>query len=246
MATVTENVVELELEPSPQLPLSNIWPPHIEEVRDLYFEAERALKKIEHLHHEGLVIPTVNELRYAGNHLLRAFQTQDSAEALQEFEKAKNHCKRAYYDAIELGTLAYLEKFEQFTSDYRLVSISSVIPNYAEILHLVNSVKKFIADTTKDERHLYYLDLEKHYNPLTSALELLDASRQELNKAMTLRRRAILSSVAFLIVAVVTLFFTAVPVLDGKSESGFEQCIETYSNARPGAIDQAVAYCKGK
>lgn len=56
----------------------------IQELTKLYQEAEEILKEIERDTQEGIVVPAVNELRYAGYHLLQALNSgEPGARAIQ-------------------------------------------------------------------------------------------------------------------------------------------------------------------
>ena len=88
--------------------------------------SERKIKKVECLD-KRIAIPAINELRYAGYHLVQFLKDNDRNGSL---EKAKNHCKRAIYDASECGIVYCLERIDQFKDDYRLVEVAPVIPLY--------------------------------------------------------------------------------------------------------------------
>ena len=85
--------------------------------------------------------PAVNELRYAGRHVLcaqgdrehpgEADEVVDHEDRdlryegrANELRRAKDHCRRARYDAIEFEALVHIKAIELFTRDYRLVSLS--------------------------------------------------------------------------------------------------------------------------
>ncbi len=71
---------------------------------------EKRLKKVEHLTSE-VAIPAINQLRYAGQHLVRILG--DCSQTPQkELEQAENHCKRASFDACEDGLIYCLENFK--------------------------------------------------------------------------------------------------------------------------------------
>lgn len=70
-----------------------------------FSKAENALKKYEHLANETL-IPSVNELRYAGiryagSHAALAVSLQPGEQADEECRRAIRHAKRARYDVLE-------------------------------------------------------------------------------------------------------------------------------------------------
>ena len=68
------------------------------DVRRLYAEAEFAIKRYERIALEDQ-IAAVNELRYAGHHILEAESEEDETKRLDHLTSARNHCRRAVQDA---------------------------------------------------------------------------------------------------------------------------------------------------
>lgn len=153
------------------------------ELRTEFKEAERRLKLIEREHiSEGLDIPSVNELRYVAYHLLEALDGCASEQVQTEaICKAIRHCKRASFDAIELGLLSTLESIKEFKDDYKKVSITSVLPNIVTIFTEVEA-HKMILDTNDEHKHEKYLQAEASYLELIKISKKLEAARDELNK----------------------------------------------------------------
>ena len=77
-------------------------------IRKLYEEAEEALKRYERISLANLA-PALNELRYAGHHLLEADDAGTETDKLQHLTRAKAHCERARYDAKEATIISLLE-----------------------------------------------------------------------------------------------------------------------------------------
>ena len=48
----------------------------------------------------GYPVAAINELRYAGHHVLEASQADDEAEVEDHIASARNHCRRAVNDAV--------------------------------------------------------------------------------------------------------------------------------------------------
>ena len=71
----------------------------IEEIQTLYLSAENKIKHLEVVSRE-MCVPSINELRYAGNHLLKALTSYSNDAKNEHLSKAKSHCKRAIYDAV--------------------------------------------------------------------------------------------------------------------------------------------------
>lgn len=60
----------------------------IREIRDLYNLAEADLKAVGRIRNE-LVVASVNQLRYAGQHLVRALAAEDAAAVVRELDASK-------------------------------------------------------------------------------------------------------------------------------------------------------------
>ena len=80
-----------------------------------------------------VAIPAINELRYAGFHILRGLSATDPDVKGKEFLKAKDHCERAAYDAAAAGLVVVAESIRMFQLQYRDIAISGVVHNIAEI-----------------------------------------------------------------------------------------------------------------
>lgn len=154
----------------------------LREVAQLFAQAESEAKKAELLLGE-LSIPCVNELRYAGSHLIQGLVARDKDE--EQLERACKHCRRALYDAWEAQILYYLEKISAFQHDYRNVVISDVLSNYTELSMSIQQSRDVIlkaqAMPDKEER---CLTIAGHVDVLAKIQQTLDASRDELNKKM--------------------------------------------------------------
>ena len=72
--------------------------PSNSDIKGIYEEAEAALKRYERISLSNLA-PALNELRYAGHHLLEASGASDEEEAARHLTRAKAHCERAKFDA---------------------------------------------------------------------------------------------------------------------------------------------------
>jgi hypothetical protein len=117
----------------------------VEAAAQLFAKAEQCIKDIEH-NSEGLDIPSINELRYFGWHLLKALTKNN----LEELNKAKNHAKRAIFDACEAQIVSNLTAIEKFQDDYRIVNVSEVLRNYSDLMVSAETAKVFIQDRNGD------------------------------------------------------------------------------------------------
>ncbi|MDQ5911411.1 MAG: hypothetical protein QG599_3508 [Pseudomonadota bacterium] len=165
----------------------------LDKVSVLFNHAEAKLKLIERLHSQELVVPSVNELRYAGFHIIQALSAPSPETEKENWQRAANHCKRAIYDALEVGVLDRLEAFKQFEIDYRLVEIPLIIPSYIDLRTVARKAQQLIADLENIEaykdRDRYYQDIENHFNELNDAVDKITDARPELNKILNNRRK---------------------------------------------------------
>jgi hypothetical protein len=155
----------------------------IEEIERLFIKAEQKVKMIEH-EGDGLDIPSINELRYFGRHLLTALQKN----SLDELKKAENHVKRALYDACEVLIISNLEMIKKFKDDYRLVPISDVVKDFQAIMVESEDARAFIQGTDIDSRELYYDACSIHVEALIKIKVKLEAARNDLNAKIEEKR----------------------------------------------------------
>jgi hypothetical protein len=139
-------------------------------VVDLFDLAERRVKEIERLD-GNLSIPSINQLRYVGYHLARALCRDSDADISIEIHKSDNHCRRAIYDAHEIGIIFLLESIKKFAERHRdhASAVMAVIPSYADDLAAADEAAEFIDDIQKnhrDDREAYYEQSEPHYKTL--------------------------------------------------------------------------------
>ena len=118
--------------------------PSIDEVRSLFSKAEAAIKLYERIGLDNLTIP-LNELRYAGQHILRAETEANAEESKVDLFKAYRHCERALYDAKEATILCLLETVASFR-EYDVTSdeYETVLPEWKEILKRASLAREFV------------------------------------------------------------------------------------------------------
>lgn len=146
----------------------------LQELAKLFEQAEMQVKKTEDVNGD-IVIPSINELRYFGYHILKAFMVEeDHAPELinSEIEKAKGHAKRAIYDASEALIVFYLEKAASFHSRHEnSACITDVLPNYVEDLQQLEHIKSEIKKIRSDEQA--YKNRDTHYEKCLPFIENL-------------------------------------------------------------------------
>jgi hypothetical protein len=58
---------------------------------NLFEQAETKIKNVEQITSEGVLIPSINQLRYAGHHIVRSLLSDDAKERQAKRVKAINH-----------------------------------------------------------------------------------------------------------------------------------------------------------
>jgi len=124
---------------------------HYKSILKWYSKAEKTLKEIEHLNGEGLHIPTINELRYAGRHIIDAINSTDKNAVFDDLKEAENHCVRALYDVCEVGILFYFEKIRLFDQSYKFMNVSSVFPGYINDKKRLSEIQEYISTHTRKD-----------------------------------------------------------------------------------------------
>lgn len=123
-------------------------------IKNLYEEAENALKRYERISLSNLA-PALNELRYAGHHLLEADSAFDEADRDKHLIRAKAHCERAKFDAKEATIISLLECI----ADLRTMGISAdemrqFIPEWDTLIDNASAARALLerAGSSKDTR----------------------------------------------------------------------------------------------
>lgn len=152
----------------------------IDETSALFKQAEKNLKRAEHLTNK-IFIPAINELRYAGYHLLAYLSSEGTDDNLVSAQK---HCKRAIYDSAEGPLLKFLSDIAQFQTDYAKTCITSELPDYVTHMTHVQETRNLIASVQPETRDEYFKAVEPHLNKLSDIVNLLETARPEINKRM--------------------------------------------------------------
>ena len=123
-------------------------------LRDEYDTADKVLSEVQAFVDEAGV-PAINELRYAGYHLLNTIiPANGEGPPHEELTRAVNHCKRATYEASEMGLLTAFDKVTAFKATYEQVVVSQVVNDWQEILTKCDIYRDEItaARRTEDDR----------------------------------------------------------------------------------------------
>jgi hypothetical protein len=158
-------------------------------VAQAFAEAERRIKRVEWM--GGLDVPSINELRYVSYHLLKACQIQDDEKRqFEELRRAERHCKRASFDALELGIITALEEVKSFRESYSSFPVSDVLSDYHDMMTDVQSTADFLAEAAGGEfRDDYYEDCEQKLGRLQDITRKLSVASEEINKKKALFER---------------------------------------------------------
>ena len=154
-------------------------------LRSLFDLAETKLKETEQLCGD-LAIPSVNELRYAGYHITKAMCEPDAKKHDEELRRAERHCKRAIYDANEVGIEYLLRKIADFKDIYSASSkVIEVIKDYSSYLADAQQSVDLISEARKnngESRESYYEQCEPHYKKLKRINLILEQSAPQINQ----------------------------------------------------------------
>ena len=164
----------------------------------LYGLAERYIKRLERQNPEdGLLIPAVNELRYAGCHIKRSIQAESEADYRLHITSAERHCKRSICDSISTLIGHINASLYDIKTAYFFVPISSYVKNHAVMMAEIGTAIQFVDEHTHDEDREAIERQESHehndewpYEHLTQKLDRLqnikaiyDAARPDLIRA---------------------------------------------------------------
>lgn len=187
--------------------------PHedLQELQRLWKKAEDKLKEVERIS-EGVVIPSVNELRYAGYHLLKYLRDGSK----EDLTKAQSHCQRALFDSHEFHIGLNLARIHKFEDDYRVVEVSPVIQNYPDLQVTAETARTFLATHSKGEhssKEDHYEEAEAHALKLEAVNATLTAARPEMNKKLRNRGTDSRRFITILGVGILTLLAAILTIL---------------------------------
>lgn len=135
----------------------------------LFEQSEAKIKHTERITGEGLVLPSINQLRYSGHHIVRALLNNNDT---SEIEKATNHVKRAIYDADEVLLLFYLETIRIFKEKYaNYPATIEVLPDY--ISHCIAADAANDAIQTLYEAKVNYQNRDQVYQQCETHIQTL-------------------------------------------------------------------------
>lgn len=126
---------------------------------------------------DGLDIPSINELRYALNHVLRYLLGEEHGAT-----DALKHVHRAIFDCYETESLYLFTHFSDFESSNQDILMKDVFPKYLECARDFSALRDFIRTTPRESRHAYYGELEIHLGKVRPYIGEIRAVKQEILK----------------------------------------------------------------
>ena len=173
------------------------------EIVALFERAESKIKTLELLQDEGLFYHPVNQLRYAGFHIVCAIKSTGEEEQEEEWKRARRHCQRAIYDASEMALVYCIAEINGFQQDYKKVDIAPTVNNYLEIIAQVRKAQSLIESTDHESREEKFDECDNMFNALRPHVDRLNDARPELNKRMNIQRRNVQLTVSGLLIAAI-------------------------------------------
>ena len=187
---------------------------------DAYTDADDKIKQCERY---ILASPSVavNQMRYAGSHLLKCIKGEiekaDYDNRHESIKKAINHCKRAYFDALETLIFAQLEFISDFQNLCRSKrNIETVYPDYVAdfsalvtIQERLQSFRMVQSFSEEDEKEL--LDISERVSKLKRKILRLKVTVEKLD-SVEIADEVILSVQQFLLSFTATVLGTTIGI----------------------------------
>lgn len=179
----------------------------------LFGQAEVKIKQVEQTTGEGVLLPSINQLRYAGYHIVKSLLADDEQKNQAEIDRATNHAKRAIYDIDEALLIDCLDRAKIFKEKYGdSVFITDIIANYPEQLIELDKANQGIQNLRKNaenykNRHTLYQQLEPHLETLSKIIAIFEQSAHLIaKKEEDKKSREITNTRRFRLTIIVALF----------------------------------------
>lgn len=155
----------------------------LETVSESYRRAESYLTYVSNTLGDdwGHDIATINQLRYAGRHLIDALGKSSAQEQISELRKCKSHAQRAVYDALEAGNMVLLIRIDKFIKDYSHLKVTDVISNYAELRAEARELAREIGANSRDDGDEYFNRAYENFKRLEAIFDIFESSIEDLN-----------------------------------------------------------------
>ena len=139
-----------------------------EELYSLFRKAEAAMKVVEEW--EGdLIVPSINQLRYAGGHLLNFLSQDESVQNEEDLKKVKRHIQRAIFDSYDAGLSGILQYLNEFHKIFgALPELRKQIPEYDSFMDQADDAHDLIDKAVEkyDSRQEFYEECKPHWEKL--------------------------------------------------------------------------------
>ena len=156
------------------------------ELSEIYKSVKHIFLLVEYYNEKkGVVVSSVNELRSAFDHVMRAMTKDDEEGLNDEIDSAKKHLYRAAYDACEVIILDRLNYIEQLKSMISMNALVKVFPEYAtEVLPFAAELKKEVVEVRK----ISNLEnrVKEYENKITKIIEYSEQLEQKMPEALNL------------------------------------------------------------
>lgn len=183
----------------------------IAELRAEYDKADTLAQEVNNFLNEA-GIPAINELRYAGHHLLKALDDQGGVADQQHIEQAMGHARRASYEATEAGIVLAVEAVKTFRDDFRTITIADLVPDYAPRIQNCNQGLRLVEQGRQPgfNRDADHSDRIEVFRKLRSLAEDLTAVRDEANKRLDDKRATARQWIIGTLLAILAILVTIV------------------------------------
>jgi hypothetical protein len=189
-------------------------------------------------------IPAINELRNAGHHLLRALDDDGKVKDIDDLIAARNHARRASYEACEAGNLFALGIIAKFKEDYATISVDGTVPDYTGLLKKAKAAQKSVEQGRQNgldraDDHTVRIDA---FRELRECAETLELAREEMNKKIdpaSFARKTLWIGIVAIVVAVIGIIWAASGFwpLNRDTESTKENATTAVNSAKPDGND---------
>lgn len=164
----------------------------LECVRTWYFETEKLLRVIGNVFSSPMS-QSINQLRYAGHHIIKADIEEDPTSRKQNIIEAYKHCKRAYYDALDLYVHKLAEDYKVLLPYLDTQSASKLERTLREHLQEIQTSR-----LNNESRIEYYKDVQ---STLIRGLEIIEEFNEVLretgmSRSLYARKAALIQKVA--------------------------------------------------
>jgi len=161
---------------------------NIKRVKKAFRDAENLIKEYEHVN-DKLLVPAVNELRYAGYHFLKAFGDDGNLiKNTPDLAKAERHCQRSRYDTSEAIATFYIRNIRAILGGLKEHPeiAKQVFGDYEALRSNAKTMTMELKSFSSEDRESYHeqcLDLSKRAKGVYDALSKREDQRWDIIEA---------------------------------------------------------------